>query len=241
MWSAERVDQATLAALRERATADLSRPWPVPPAGDFARFRRDGNRTGYESAVFARDKRLSRAAVMAAVTLQPRWIDEVVDGVSLLCEQSTWCRPAHDDVFDRGAMVPDVSRPYLDLGAGEVAAQLAWIDHLLGAQLAERARAFGPGSGARVLTPFVARCSTILRSSARAPAVPVNHSRAKRSGLDRVLDEGGQAGIGGVGDRRHPQVGDHGPFLDFIAVPWPARAKPRWLRAGARRPPRTCR
>ena len=161
VWSADVLDQPTLSALRERATADLSQPWPVPLASAFARYGRDGNRTGYEAAVFARDKRLSRAAVMAAVTLDPRWIDEVVDGVSLLCEQSTWCWPAHDDVFQRGDLVPDVDRPYLDLGAGEVAAQLAWIDHLLGVQLDERA----PGLRARirreadvrVLTPFVAR------------------------------------------------------------------------------------
>ena len=161
VWSAERLDQPTLAAVRKRAAADVVRPWPVPLASAFARFRRDGDRTEYENAVWARDKRLSRAAVMAAVTLEPGWIDAVVDGVSLLCEQSTWCWPAHDDVFERGGMVPDIARPYLDLGAGEVAAQLAWIDHLLGAQLDERA----PGLRARlrhevdvrVLTPFVAR------------------------------------------------------------------------------------
>ena len=141
--------------------SDLAKPWPVPLASDFARFRRDGNRTEYESAVFARDKRLSRAAVMAAATLEAPWLDQVVDGVSLLCEQSTWCWPAHDDVFRRGGMVADVARPYLDLGAGEVVAQLAWIDHLLGAQLDARA----PGLRARmrreadvrVLSPFVAR------------------------------------------------------------------------------------
>lgn len=161
VWAAERIDQPTFAALRERAGADLGVPWPVPLASDFARYRRDGNRTEYESAVFARDKRLSRAVVMAAATLEPLWLDQVVDGVSLLCEQSTWCWPAHDDVFARGGVVPDVRRPYLDLGAGEVVAQLAWIDHLLGAQLDERA----PGlrgrmrweADVRVLTPFVAR------------------------------------------------------------------------------------
>jgi hypothetical protein len=161
VWSAERLDQPTLSALRDRAMADLSKPWPVPLASGFARYARDGDRVGYESAVFARDGRLSRAAVMAAVTLDPLWIDEVVDGVSLLCEQSTWCWPAHDDVFRRGAVVPDVTRPYLDLGAGEAVAQLAWIDHLLGAQLDERA----PGLRARirreaeirVLRPFVER------------------------------------------------------------------------------------
>ena len=60
-----------------------------------------------------------------------------------------------------GAVVPTVTDPFLDLGAGEVAAQLAWVDHLLGDQLDEHV----PGLRARirhevdrrVLTPFATR------------------------------------------------------------------------------------
>ncbi|MFC9325534.1 heparinase II/III family protein [Kitasatospora sp. NPDC057015] len=160
-WSAAHLDRPTLSRLRERADDDLAAPWPLPLASGFARYARDGDRAGYESAVFARQHRLSRAAVMAAATLDARWLDEVADGVTLLCEQSTWCWPAHDDTFGRGAVVPDLARPYLDLGAGEVAAQLAWIDHLLGSRLDERY----PGLRARirhevdhrVLTPFTTR------------------------------------------------------------------------------------
>jgi hypothetical protein len=161
VWSAEHLDQPTLRQLRDRAGADLTSPWPVPLASGFARYARDGDRAEYEGVVFARRQRLSRAAVMAAVTLDPLWTDEVADGVTLLCEQSTWCWPAHDDTFRHGAVVPDVDRPYLDLEAGEVAAQLAWIDHLLGSALDDRY----PGIRARirhevdqrVLTPFVTR------------------------------------------------------------------------------------
>lgn len=161
VWSSSFLDAVTLRGVRERAEADLATPWPVPLAHGFARYARDGNRAEYESVVFAREYRLSRAAVMAAVTLDPQWIDEVADGVMLLCEQSTWCFPAHDDAFQRGAMVTDVARPYLDLFAGQYAAQLAWIDHLLGTQLDERY----PGIrqriryevDRRVLTPFVRR------------------------------------------------------------------------------------
>jgi hypothetical protein len=161
-WDAAHLDQVTLRGLRHRAQADLGSPWPVPLAHAYARYFRDGERDTYEQIVSARQDRLSRAAVLAAVTLDPAWIDEVADGVTLLCEQSTWCWPAHDDTFTRhGAMVPTVTDPYLDLGAGEVAAQLAWIDHLLGAQLDQRI----PGlrtriryeTDRRVLTPFVAR------------------------------------------------------------------------------------
>ncbi|MFG2051425.1 heparinase II/III family protein [Micromonospora sp. NPDC048935] len=152
----------TMRRLRSRAEADLAAPWPLPLAHQYARFFRDGERDTYEQVVFARQGRLTRAAVLAAVTLDPAWLDEVVDGVTLLCEQSSWCWPAHDDTHAvHGAVLPTVTDPYLDLGAGEVAAQLAWIDHLLGEPL----DAHAPGLRARVrhevdsrvLTPFAKR------------------------------------------------------------------------------------
>lgn len=161
-WDPARLDAPTLDALRERAEASLARPWPVPLARSYARYFRDGDRDEYERVVWERERRLTRAAVLAAATLEQPWLDEVADGVTLLCEQSSWCWPAHDDTRTRhGAVVPTVTDPYLDLGAGEVAAQLAWVDHLLGAQLDARV----PGLRARirhevdrrVLTPFERR------------------------------------------------------------------------------------
>lgn len=156
------VDATTVAHLMARAEADLAEPWPVPLASQAARVHRDGDRTAWEDPAFERQRRLSRAAVAAAVTLDDRWIDEVADGVQLLCEQSSWCWPAHDDTFARhGTVLATVDDPYVDLGAGEAVGQLAWIDRLLGAQLDERY----PGLRARirrearirVIDPFVAR------------------------------------------------------------------------------------
>ncbi|MFT3888754.1 MAG: heparinase II/III family protein [Arachnia sp.] len=121
-----------------RAARDLGTPWPLPLASTAARLHRDGDRSAHEALVFARQARLARAAVAAAVTRDARLLDEVADGVLLLCEQSSWCWPAHDDAHARtGAVLPDVASPYLDLGAGEVVADLAWVDQLLGAQLDE--------------------------------------------------------------------------------------------------------
>lgn len=160
VWEA--LDEGTLTPIAIRAEDDLREPWPVPRAQQYARYHRDGNRDEYEQVIFARQRRLSRAAVMAAVTLADGWMDEVTDGVTLQCEQSSWCWPAHDDTRARhGAVLPTVDDPFLDLGAGETVAQLAWIDHLLGQALDERA----PGLRARlryeakrrVLEPFVRR------------------------------------------------------------------------------------
>jgi hypothetical protein len=161
---------AGLGPLRMQAHREKGTAWPQPLVSHYARYFRDGNRTDYEGRVAGRQQRLTRALVM---TLLPeptpggdlgvgQWLDEVIDGTYLLCEQSSWSWAAHDDVFGhKGEVLPDVTRPYLDLGAGEVAAQLAWIDHVLGELLDERS----PGlrcrireeTERRVIHPFLER------------------------------------------------------------------------------------
>lgn len=145
-WDA--VDAATLGALREVADAELGTPWPATTASTFARVHRDGDRDQHEQRVFTRQHRLTRAAVLAAASpAEGGWLDEVADGVLLLCEQTSWCWPAHDRTTTaRGDVLPDVTRPFLDLGAGEVASRLAWLDHLLG----DRLDAHWPGLRARI-------------------------------------------------------------------------------------------
>ncbi len=131
-----RIDPATRNAFLIAAEADRGDPWPQPLASAAARVHRDGDREQWQIPAFARQQRLTRAAVAAALTADDAWIDEVADGVVLLCEQSSWCWPAHDDTFEQhGAVLATVDDPYLDLGAGEAVGQLAWLDHLLGAAL----------------------------------------------------------------------------------------------------------
>ncbi|WP_129337912.1 heparinase II/III domain-containing protein [Cellulomonas endophytica] len=140
-------DAATLRAVVDRAASERGTPWPQPLASGFARYFRDGDRAAHEARVFALAHRLSRAVVAAAALPGRGTLEAVVDGAVLLCEQSTWCWPAHDDTRTRhGAVLPTVTDPYLDLGAGEVAAQLAWTVHLLGDAL----EADAPGLVARV-------------------------------------------------------------------------------------------
>ena len=160
-------DRATWAGVDDRglvaqAQAERGTPWPQPLASQYARYRRDGDRVAYEDRVFGREDRLTRAVVAALVTADPAWADEVADGVTLLCEQSSWCWPAHDVAAAAlGTVVPVVTEPVLDLGAGEVAARLAWIDHVLGDQLGAQVpgvrRRIRHEVRTRVLDPFTAR------------------------------------------------------------------------------------
>ena len=134
----ERVE-AVAGTIMSAARQEMGTPWPQPLASDFARYFRSGTRTDYEDLVRARQHRLTRAVVMACITAENAWLDEVADGAWLLCEQSTWCWVAHDDVHDRlGHVLPDSARPVLDLGAGEAAGQLAWLDYVLGSELDQR-------------------------------------------------------------------------------------------------------
>jgi len=161
-----RVAATRLAALQRQATQERGTAWPQPLVSHYARYFRDGNRTAYEGLVAARQQRLTRAVVMALAAADggegEPWLDEVVDGAYLLCEQSSWSWAAHDDVFRRsGEVVPDQGRPFLDLGAGEVAAQLAWLDHVLGTRLDSRApglrRRLREETRQRVIEPFLER------------------------------------------------------------------------------------
>ncbi|WP_278235982.1 heparinase II/III family protein [Isoptericola sp. AK164] len=154
--------RASAAAVVDRARSDLGTPWPQPLASTAVRVHRDGDRDTHEQLVFTRQRRLSRAVVAAAVTGDDAWTDEVADGLWMLCEQSSWCWPAHDDTRAvHGAVLPTVTDPFLDLGAGEVVGQLAWTDHLLGAALDARY----PGlrtrlrheARTRVIEPFLRR------------------------------------------------------------------------------------
>lgn len=165
------------AARRSRELAATG--WPRPRASDFSRYWRDGDRTAYETDVFALGHRLDLAALAAwgergshgdapsdAVPCprqaRPNALAEVLDGVVATCELSTWCWPAHDDCHERrGWVLPDPASPYLDLGAGEQAARLAWTDALVGEQLED----YAPGTrerlahevNVRVLRPFLER------------------------------------------------------------------------------------
>ncbi|WP_241842958.1 heparinase II/III family protein [Agromyces albus] len=132
-------DPALLDALTTTALAELDAPWPRPLFSQYTAYPLRGDRVAYETPVFAHGDRLTRAVALAAATGEERWLSEAADGLWMLCEQSTWCWPAHDDAFARfGTVTPSRSSPYLDLGAGESVATIGWAVAAIGPALDER-------------------------------------------------------------------------------------------------------
>jgi hypothetical protein len=121
-----RVPRDTREHLLARTAPVSQRPWPLLTATAYARFSADGDRQTYERPYFARRDKLMAAVITAVLTGDTSAAD-VTDGVWLLCEESTWCLPAHQP----GAL-PDPDDPHVDLFAAETAALLAWTALLTG-------------------------------------------------------------------------------------------------------------
>src|SRR5271170_5589087 len=83
---------------RERLLAQtaplIERPWPLLTATAYGKFKADGDRQAYERPYFARRDKLIAAVITAALTGDAPAAD-ITDGVWLLCEERTWCLPAH--------------------------------------------------------------------------------------------------------------------------------------------------
>ena len=137
------------AALIGRGEEYLGYPWPVLTCGDYLSFSRTGDRTRYESKCHPRQQALCALALAECAEHQGRFLDDLIDGIWAVCEESAWQLPAHN-LYIRDTVpfpLPDAARPVPDLFACETAANLSLIRALLGPEL----EAAAPGLCRRIL------------------------------------------------------------------------------------------
>ena len=132
-WAA--VPEPQRAAFVAEAERQLGLEWSILPASRFLDYVRDGNRGRYEALLFSRRSRLVLLVLGELLDGRGRFIDAIADGLWLICEESYWGVPAHVGMQKRGAGLPDVTEPTVDLFAAETGALLAWTDDLLGDRL----------------------------------------------------------------------------------------------------------
>jgi len=147
-----RVPRETRERLLAQAAPAGQQPWPLLTATGYARFKADGDRQAYERPYFARRDKLMAAVITAVLTGDTSAAD-ITDGVWLLCEESTWCLPAHQPSAGLYGGLPDPDNPHVDLFAAETAALLAWTAVLTGVHEARIRREVK----IRVLDPYLAR------------------------------------------------------------------------------------
>ena len=121
---------------------------PAPPLrySDFSSFLRTGERRPYERPLGNRRARLAdyALAVAAGEDLDGSRLRELEDLLWELCDESTWCMPAHlwpatdsdrerhAEAYPRPLRAPRRDRWVIDLGAAVTGHMLAEILHILG-------------------------------------------------------------------------------------------------------------
>ena len=120
-----------------RAEQALGSQWPVLPATLYLEFSINGNRSRYEGPYFERRNRLVNLVLAECMEAKGRFMDEIVNGVWAVLEESSWVIPAHISAQRARSGLPDVEEPVVDLFSAETVALLAWIHYLVGPQLDE--------------------------------------------------------------------------------------------------------
>lgn len=111
----------------------LQYSYPALPAADYMDFTRTGNRTRFEEKFFARRRALSSLVLAECIEDKGRFMNDIINGVFAICEESGWQLPAHNAyVRDTPQLIlPDVTAPVLDLFACETGAILGTTWYLL--------------------------------------------------------------------------------------------------------------
>ena len=107
--------------------------YPHLSATDFLDFCRTGNRIRYEDRYFAKRYALNALVLAECVENKGRFLDDIINGIFSICEESAWQLPPHNTyIRDTPQLpLPDATKPVLDLFACETAAVLATVSYLL--------------------------------------------------------------------------------------------------------------
>ncbi|HEX8608188.1 MAG TPA: heparinase II/III family protein, partial [Pedobacter sp.] len=118
------------------ADGALKQPWSLINPSDYREYLENGNRANFEKLYLDRRSKLSMLCVAELADGKGKYLQEIVKGLNLILQETTWVLPAHHYTAKKTAD-PDPSNPTIDLFAAETAADLVWIKLLLTKQLEE--------------------------------------------------------------------------------------------------------
>ncbi len=129
----ERLPALLKQCLVNAGEAKLNYEFPIIRATDYMRFKRDGERAAFEALYFGKRNALNDLIQAECVEHQGRFLDDIINGIYSICEESAWQLPAHNSyIRDTPQFIlPDVTRPVMDLFACETGALLACAAYLL--------------------------------------------------------------------------------------------------------------
>lgn len=135
------VDPDISEKLIERAEKALATEIPQLYATEYMMFRRNGNRSVFQDAYFARREIMLSLAIGEYLEGRGRFTDKLIDTVWLVLEETSWVLPAHNPQLD-GVKCPlpyayADECDYIDLFSASTGADLAVVYYLCGDALKE--------------------------------------------------------------------------------------------------------
>lgn len=130
-----KADQETMRAVVQKAESYLNYQWPYIPATKSLLIERTGDREEYQRISFQKRAVLGTLLLAEVYENKGRFLDQVIDGVWSICEESFWGVPAHLPKTKELSGLMDTSNPFVELFSAETATTLAWVDYFLGEKL----------------------------------------------------------------------------------------------------------
>lgn len=126
-----RLSQKVRGAHILQAEKHLNCDWENPKASVFLEYVRTGNRSHFQRISFSRRAKLAELVIGECIEGKGRFLDDILNGVWTICEETYWGVPAHVGIQKRGSGLPDVTEPTVDLFAAETGMLLVWTYYLL--------------------------------------------------------------------------------------------------------------
>lgn len=133
-WKAILPD-SVVALIIKKGEDEINKPFGGIPATVMLDYVRNSNRSDYEKASFQKRNQLFNMVMAESVEGKGKFIDQIINGIWSICEESFWGVSAHVGIQKAGAGLPDVQDPIVDLFSAETGAVLAWTDYFVGPEL----------------------------------------------------------------------------------------------------------
>ena len=156
-----RLDAETRRTLISGGEKYLGHEWTVFRATQFMEMARTGLRSLYGKFRATHRNALSALVLAECAEGQGRFIDDIIDGIWAVCEESWWGKPWHLVQQKVGANLSNINDPHIDLFVAETASLLSWTCYLLETQINEWSTMIMPRVDhemqERMLTPLLER------------------------------------------------------------------------------------
>lgn len=131
----EEKKKAIIATAEEYAKIE----YPLLLAHQYMIFNRTGDRKTHDDLYYLRRNIVRSLTLAEYIEGKGRFLEKIIDGLWLICDEATWVIPAHNQIRDKAdSKLPRCYKPnvtIVDLFSAETGAVLSMAVHLLGKEL----------------------------------------------------------------------------------------------------------